>query len=71
LELWEDEAYGAAESKKVKLSLSLTKHYAMKTYGGVCVKIHGLLTSALVAGEWSVSRPGSFTREKGFQVPTG
>jgi hypothetical protein len=29
----------------------------MKAYGGVDVKIHILLTSALVGGEWSASHP--------------
>jgi hypothetical protein len=33
----------------------------MKTYGGVNVYIHIFLTSALVGGEWLVSRPGRFT----------
>jgi hypothetical protein len=33
----------------------------MKAYGGVDVQIHIFLTSALVAGEWSDSRPGRFT----------
>jgi hypothetical protein len=33
----------------------------MKTYGGVDVKTHVLLTSALVGGERSASRPGRFT----------
>jgi hypothetical protein len=33
----------------------------MKTYGGVDVQIHAFLTSALVEGEWSASRPGLFT----------
>jgi hypothetical protein len=41
---------------KVKLSLCLTKHYAMNTYGGVVVQIHVLLPSALIGGEWSASR---------------
>jgi hypothetical protein len=36
----------------------------MKTYGGVDVQIHIFLTSALLSGEWSASRPGSFTTEK-------
>jgi hypothetical protein len=36
-------------------------NYAMKAYGGVDVKIHIFLTSALVGGEWSASRPGRFT----------
>jgi hypothetical protein len=42
----------------------LIKHYAMKAYGGVDVYIHIFLTSALVGGEWSASRPGRFTTEK-------
>jgi hypothetical protein len=37
------------------------KQYAMKTNGGVDVQIHVLLTSALVGGQWSASRPGRFT----------
>jgi hypothetical protein len=32
----------------------------MKTFGGVDVKIHFFLTSALVGGEWSASRPCRF-----------
>jgi hypothetical protein len=32
----------------------------MKAYGGVDVQIHIFLTSALVGGEWSASRPGRF-----------
>jgi hypothetical protein len=48
--------------KKVKLFLCLLmKHYAMKAYGGVNVKIHIFLTSALVGCEWSASRPSRFT----------
>jgi hypothetical protein len=34
---------------------------AMKAYGGLDVLIHIFLTSALVGGEWSASRPGRFT----------
>jgi hypothetical protein len=37
------------------------KHYAMKAYWGLDVYIHIFLTSALVGGEWSASRPGRFT----------
>jgi hypothetical protein len=37
------------------------KHYAMKAYEGVDVYIHIFLTSALVGGEWSASRPCRFT----------
>jgi hypothetical protein len=33
----------------------------MKAYGGVDVWTHVFLTSALVGGEWSASRPGRFT----------
>jgi hypothetical protein len=33
----------------------------MKAYGGVNVWIHVFLTSALVGGKWSASRPGHFT----------
>jgi hypothetical protein len=36
----------------------------MKAYGGVDVQINVFLTSALVGGEWSVSRPGRFTPEE-------
>jgi hypothetical protein len=37
----------------------------MKTYGGVDVYILIFLTSALVGGEWSASRPGRFTPREG------
>jgi hypothetical protein len=40
--------------------MRLTKHYAMNAYGGVDVEIHIFLNTALVGGEWSASRPGSF-----------
>jgi hypothetical protein len=33
----------------------------MKAYGGADIEIHSFLTSALVGGEWSASRPGRFT----------
>jgi hypothetical protein len=33
----------------------------MKAYGGVYVQTHVFLTSALVRGEWSASRPDRFT----------
>jgi hypothetical protein len=48
-------------------SLCLTKHHAMKTYGEVEVWLHTFLTSALVEGEWSASRPTRFT--PGERVP--
>jgi hypothetical protein len=50
---------------KVKLSLCLTKHHAMKAYwwsGGIAPRI--LLTFALDGGEWSASRSGRFTHRK-------
>jgi hypothetical protein len=36
----------------------------MKTYGGVDVYINIFLTSALVGGELSASRPGRFTPQE-------
>jgi hypothetical protein len=33
----------------------------MKAYGGVDLQTHIFLTSALVGGEWSASRPGYLT----------
>jgi hypothetical protein len=32
----------------------------MKAYGGMAVKIHVFLTSALVGSDWKASRPGRF-----------
>jgi hypothetical protein len=45
----------------VRLSLCLTKQYAMKTDGGADVQIHIFLTSALAGGEWSASCHCRFT----------
>jgi hypothetical protein len=42
----------------------------MKAYGGVDVYIHILLTSALVRGEWSASRPVK-KRKKGEMYEVG
>jgi hypothetical protein len=50
---------------KIKLPLRLTKHYAMETYGEVCIQMRILLTSALFRGEWSASRPSNFTPGEG------
>jgi hypothetical protein len=59
-------------SVKVNLYLFLTKHYAVKAYGGVDVQIRVFLTSVLVGGEWSVSSPWSFTPPgKELPVPIG
>jgi hypothetical protein len=44
---------------KVKSSLCLSKHHAMKTYWGS--GLHAFLTSALDGGEWSASWPSRFT----------
>jgi hypothetical protein len=46
---------------KAKLSLCLTKHHAMKTYGRVEVWLHTFLASALDGDEWSASRPSRVT----------
>jgi hypothetical protein len=43
------------------MSLCLTKHRATKTYGGVEVQIHALLTSALDEDKWSTSSPEEVT----------
>jgi hypothetical protein len=60
------------EGKKVKLFLQLIKHHTMKTYWGVEVKFQAFLTSVLDGGEWSASRPDSFTpKEKETPVPIG
>jgi hypothetical protein len=54
---------------KVKLSLCLTKHNAMKTYWGVEGLLQAFLASALVGGEWSASRPGRFTPRERASPP--
>jgi len=36
----------------VKSSLCLIKNHSTKIYGGVDVRLHAFLTSALDAGEW-------------------
>jgi hypothetical protein len=46
---------------KVKLSLHVTKHHAIKTYGGVEVQLHAFLISALDGDDWSAPRSGRFT----------
>jgi hypothetical protein len=38
----------------------MVKRKVVKTYGGTHVQIQIFLTSALVGGEWSASRPGHF-----------
>jgi hypothetical protein len=53
----------------VKLSLCLTKHYAMKTYWGIEVQHHTFLTSALEGREWSASLPDFIPRETAPRYP--
>jgi hypothetical protein len=38
----------------------LIKHYAVKAYGGVDLRMHIVLISALFGGEWSASHPFRF-----------
>jgi hypothetical protein len=49
------------QDKKVHLSLCLTKHHTMKTYGGAEAQLHAFLTLELDGDEWSVSCTGCFT----------
>jgi hypothetical protein len=49
---------------KVKLSLCLTEHHAMKAYWGVGYSSTHSLISALDGGEWSASCPGRFTNRE-------
>jgi hypothetical protein len=44
-----------------KVAPVLNKHYAMKTYEEVDVRVHTFCASALVTGKWSASRLGRFT----------
>jgi hypothetical protein len=46
---------------RVKLYLCLTKHRVVKTYWGVEVDFHALLTSTQDVDKWSASRHGRFT----------
>jgi hypothetical protein len=58
------------EVRVAKLSLCLTKHYSMKTYGGVDVQIHVFLTSAQV-GDGQLQAPAAFPPGKEPPVPIG
>jgi hypothetical protein len=49
---------------KVKSSLILIKHRAMKTDGRMNVWLHAFLALVLDGGEWSASLPGYFTPER-------
>jgi hypothetical protein len=46
------------------MSLCLSKYYVIQTFGGIDAEIHVFLTSALVGGDLSASRPAHFTSEK-------
>jgi len=46
---------------KVRLSLCLSEHHAIKTHWGVDVWLHAFLTLALDGGEWLASSSGLFT----------
>jgi hypothetical protein len=43
----------------------------MKTYGGVDIQIHVLLTSAVLADEWTASRAGLFIPRERITLPFG
>jgi hypothetical protein len=45
-------------------------NYAANTYGGVEVRLHAFLISALDGGEPSASHPGRFTPGKKVTLPT-
>jgi hypothetical protein len=53
--------YSKGKRVKLKLSLCLSKHNAMKAYGEWRYSSTNSFTSALDGGEWSASRPGRFT----------
>jgi hypothetical protein len=54
---------------KVKLTLCLAKHHAIKTYWGVEVYLHAFLTLALDGGEWSAHAPAALPRGKEPPLP--
>jgi hypothetical protein len=54
---------------KIKLSLCIIKHHAMKMREGMKVKTQTFLTSALDGGRWSVSRPQLHSRAKRTRYP--
>jgi hypothetical protein len=55
---------------KVKLSLCLTKHHAVKSYWGSGIYLHTLI-SEIDEDEWSASRPGRFNPGKEPTVSIG
>jgi hypothetical protein len=58
------------EQVNVTLFLSLIKHHAMKTGGGVQVVLHGFVISALDGDEWSASLFSCFSNPPPL-TPTG
>jgi hypothetical protein len=56
--------------RPVHRTLFVIKNHAMKTYKGVELPIHALLTWAL-GGEWSTSRLSRFTPRERQTVATG
>jgi hypothetical protein len=56
---------------KVKLSLYLIKHHAMKTEGDAEIQLHAFLTLARDERKWSVSRPGRFNSVKDTPIIIG
>jgi hypothetical protein len=54
---------------KQKMPLRLIQHRAINSYREMEVYIHIFLTSALIWGEWSASRPGRFILEKNLWFP--
>jgi hypothetical protein len=55
---------GYTNSYKTTAILYLTKHHAMRMYGGQEEYLHAFLISALNRGESSASRSGRFTPEE-------
>jgi hypothetical protein len=49
----------------------LIKHHTMKTYGGVEVERHALVTSTFDGDEWSASHPCRFILLDGDSVLIG
>jgi hypothetical protein len=53
------------KTRKGKMfSLCLTKHHAVKVYGGMMIQLHVFLTSELDGSECSASRPSRFTSKE-------
>jgi hypothetical protein len=55
-----NKGYSALIKEKISCAQKI-KHYTMKTYGGIDIEIHILLSSALVGSERSATRTCHFT----------